>query len=118
MTPDTPVPFDIKKVWYELDTENRETQAVKGDSDTRAILDIGDSQSLRSATFQQYGASSRPPHKGPFFDVYGSMPDRLRLGLVDPRLQFFLRPPVALDGQDPLEAVVSEWLGEIGLSRS
>ncbi len=111
VTPDTPVPFDIKEVWFELDTENRETQKTKGDSSTRAILESGDAQSLRSATFQQYGASSIPPHKGPLFNVYGSMPDRLRLGLLDPRLQFFLRPPVSLDGQDPLEGVVREWLG-------
>jgi DNA helicase HerA-like ATPase len=39
------------------------------------------------------------------------MPDLLRLGLVDPRLQFFQEPLGDPEGEDPLVKVMQEWLG-------
>lgn len=111
ITSDTPIPFDIRQVWYQLDFENRETRTNKNDPTTACVTDVGDATALRSATFQPYNPASQAPHKSPLYDTYGLMPALFRLGLLDPRLSCFLVPPGELTGVDPLVAVVQEWLG-------
>lgn len=111
VTSDTPIPFDIRPIWHQLDRENRETRAVAADPATARETDPGDAATLRSASFDPYGAGGAPPHKGPMYGVYGTSPDLLRLGLLDPRLRFFQEPQGEADGPDPLVGVMQEWLG-------
>lgn len=111
VTADTPIPFDIRPVWHQVDSENRETRMVKGDPNTVCRTHPGDPATLRSATYDNYGPGGQAPHKGPFFDVYGTTPELLRLGLLDPRLKFFQEPRADPHGQDPLVGVMQEWLG-------
>lgn len=113
VTADTPVPFDIRSVWLTLDSENRETRMNKGDPSTACREVDGDAAALRSAQYQAYNPGGQAPHKGPLYDVYGSAPSLLRLGLLDPRLRFFQEPLGEADGADPLAVVVQEWLGEL-----
>lgn len=111
VTADTPVPFDIRPVWLQLDAENRETRMNKGDPATACTIDPGDAETLRPATFQPYNPAGQAPHQSPFFGTYGTMPDLLRLGLLDPRLLFFQEPAANTEGPDPLVAVMQDWLG-------
>lgn len=111
ITADTPVPFDIRPIWHQMDSENRETRTTKGDPTTARLLDSGDAATLKSATYEPYGPGGQPPQKGPLYDVYGTTPDLLRLGLLDPRLHFFQEPQGDPHGQDPLVTVMQEWLG-------
>lgn len=111
VTADTPVPFEIRAVWHQLDRENRETRTVKGDPSTACQTDAGDAATLRSAQFQPYGAGGQAPHKSPTYDVYGTTPDLLRLGLLDPQLRFFQQAAGSPEGPDPLVEVMQEWLG-------
>ncbi|WP_212719526.1 ATP-binding protein [Blastococcus sp. CCUG 61487] len=112
VTADTPVPFDIRPIWHTLDAENRETCAKKGDPTTRCQTDLGDPAALRPAQFKPYGPGGQPPHQGPRYGVYGTTPDLLRLGLLDPRLRFFQEPGPDPEGDDPLDGVMHEWLGD------
>lgn len=111
VTADTPVPFDIRKVWYKLDYENRETRLSKNDASTVCVTDGGDAQQLRSPKFKPYGPAGQPPHQGPVYGYYGVTPDLLRLGLLNPQLQFFQEPKGTPEGPDPLVEVLQEWLG-------
>lgn len=111
VTADTPVPFDIRPIWHELDSENRETRTNAGDPATVCQTDPGDASTLHPAQFQPYGPAGQPPHKGPMYAVHGTGPDLLRLGLLDPQLRFFQEPTGDLHGSDPLVQVVQEWLG-------
>ena len=111
ITGDTPVPFDIRPIWYELAYANRETRENKADAKTVCETDKGDAQSLRPPQFQPYKPGSAKPDKGPLFEVYGNMPDLLRLGLLDPRLRFLQEPKAEAYENDPLIAVMQEWLG-------
>lgn len=112
VTEDTPVPFDLKKVWYILDRESRTTLFDKADPGTEALLQEGDASTLVSASFEQYGPGATPPHQAGTFAAYGSAPELLRLGLKDPRLQFLLEPGAEPDGdRDPLHEAMLEWLG-------
>lgn len=112
VTADTPVPFDINKVWYDLDFENRETRGNKADPSTVEVEASGDAATLTPAVFTPYNPGGAAPSKGPSFDNHGSVPELLRLGLQDPRLQFFLEPagdPEAT--HDPLVTTMQEWIG-------
>ena len=111
VTADTPVPFDIRIVWHQLDMENNETREKSSEPSTVCLLDGGDPRALRPATFQPYGPGGQPPHKGPFHGTYGTTPELLRLGLLDPQLQFFQKPEGDPEADDPLVDVMHDWLG-------
>ncbi len=111
ITSDTPVPFDLRAVWYDLECENHATYEVKSDESTVAITDRGDATSLRPPQFRPYGPGATPPHQGPLFGAYGTTPNQLRLGLLDPRLRFLHRSSASPEGPDPLIGAVQEWLG-------
>jgi hypothetical protein len=111
VTADTPVPFDIRPVWLQLDAENRETRTNKGDPTTACLTDPGNADALRPAQFRPYNPGGQAPHQAPTYGVYGATPSLLRLGLLEPQLQFFQKPLGDLQGPDPLVEVVQEWLG-------
>lgn len=111
VTADTPIPFDIRPIWHRIDSENRETRREKGDPATACLTDPGDPAALRSAQFENYGSGANPPHRSPLYGAYGTTPDLLRLGLLDPRLRFFQEPPANPEESDPLVPVMQEWLG-------
>ncbi len=111
VTSDTPVPFDIRSVWYRLDEENSETLDKKGDPNSVCRIEVGDASQLRSSVYKPYAAGGKPPHKGPYHGAYGTMPSLLRLGLLDPQLRFFQEPGGDPCGDDPLIEVMQEWLG-------
>ncbi len=111
VTADTPIPFDIRPIWHQLDRENRETRETKAAPDSACLIEGGSAAELKSAWFQPYGPGGTPPHKGPMHGIYGTSPDLLRLGLLDPRLRFFQAPQGDLAGPDPLVGVMQDWLG-------
>lgn len=111
ITGDTPVPFDINKVWYQLDFTNGETRTVKGDPATACVEDVGDAATLTPARFTPYAPAGGSPSKAPEHGAFGTVPERLRLGLVDVRMQFLLEPKGTIQGPDPLEPTMQDWLG-------
>jgi hypothetical protein len=111
VTADTPVPFDIRPIWYRLDWENRETRMSKGDPATHCETHPGNAATLQSANFQPYNPAGQAPHQSPTYGVYGSTPDLLRLGLLNPQLTFFQEPMGTSAGPDPLVGVIQDWLG-------
>jgi hypothetical protein len=111
VTADTPIPFDIRAVWHRLDAENRETRSNKGDPTTVCQTNPGDPAILQPAEFLPYNPGGAAPHKAPLYGVYGTMPDLLRLGLLNPQLSFFQEPRGTAEGPDPLVGVIQDWLG-------
>lgn len=83
----------------------------KGDPTTACQEDPGDPATLRPATFAPYNPAGQAPHKAPSFGTYGTMPDVLRLGLLDPRLRFLLEPAADFTAGELLAPVMQEWLG-------
>jgi hypothetical protein len=112
VTADTPVPFDIRPIWHKLDYENRETRLNKADPGTVCETHAGDAAALRQTQFTPYNPGAQAPHQGPLYGAYGTSPDLLRLGLLDPQLRFFQEPAGDPHGIDPLVKVMQEWLGE------
>jgi hypothetical protein len=111
VTADTPVPFDIRKVWMLLDSENRETRMNKQDPDTVCIDVPGNAEALTPNKYLPHGPGGKAPMQNPLFGVHGSTPELLRLGLLDPRLAFLLEPAGTPEGPDPLVEAVESWIG-------
>jgi len=112
VTADTPVPFDIREVWHRFDWENSETRDKAGDPETVCLEDAGNAQELRRARFTPYAPAGGSPHKGPAYENYGRVPEILRLALANPDFAFFQEPAADATGDDPLEVVMGEWLGD------
>lgn len=111
VTADTPVPFDLRPIWHQLDWENNETRMAAKDPKTHCEEEHGDEQTLVPARFTAYGPGGAAPFKGPMHGTHGSIPELLRLGLLDPRLAFFQEPQGDPDESDPLVDVMAAWVG-------
>jgi hypothetical protein len=108
-TADTPVPYDLRNVWYQLDFANRETIASKPNGEVRLLAE-GNAEELIPATFEPYGPGGAAPFKGNTYGHYSPAAERLQNRLNDPRFQFFLRTPRTDEG-DPLLEDVRNWVG-------
>jgi DNA helicase HerA-like ATPase len=111
VTSDTPVPFELRPIWHRLDYENNETRMEPKQPDTVCEEEPGDAAGLVPARFVPYGQGGAAPFKGPMHGSHGSLPELLRLGLLDPRLRFFQEPVADTAGPDPLIDVMAAWLG-------
>lgn len=108
---DTPVPFDLNSVWFQLDSDNNATYSQAQGKGDAQIEEMGDASSLKPTRFKPYAMGSSAPFKGPMFGLYGTAPDRLRLRLRDPRFRFLMEPRGSVEGPDPLPSVLVDWLG-------
>ena len=111
ITADTPIPFDIREVWYRLDSDNRATYEKTQGGGQVKMSEEGNAASLTPTKFEPYAPGNAAPFRGPLHGSYATTPDRMRLRLADRRFRFFLEPTGSAEGPDPLLAVVSEWLG-------
>ena len=116
MTSDTPVPFSLKKLWFELlEPEIKTWEDVARIQP--AILDAGDAESMRPLKYKPHGLGST----GPFINQVGVLGirrplDQLRSRLLDKKYDFLLHPgdwEPDLEGNvtKDLDALLKEWLG-------
>ncbi len=113
ITADTPVPFDIREVWHQLDYVNKETRDQKSDPSTAKVEEAGDPQALKPTRFTPYKPAGGKPDKGPEYEHHGRIPELLRLALKNPDFSFLTEPEAdPKGGEDPLRVAILEWLGE------
>jgi uncharacterized protein DUF87/helicase HerA-like protein len=108
---DSPVPFDLREVWYRLEYENNATYNVKKDLNSVCETDPGDAATLKPPAFEAHAQGSAAPYQGEYFGKHGRIPELLRLGLLDSRLDFFEGRLPADQSADPLVDSVREWIG-------
>ncbi|MBO1769903.1 ATP-binding protein [Agrococcus sp. TF02-05] len=111
VTADSPIPFNLRKVWHRLDAENNEVRESKPDPSSALVINAGDADALVPTEFEPYGPGGAAPFKSPTHGVYGAVPELLRLGLLDPRRSFLQEPVGEPTGSDPLVQEVANWLG-------
>jgi hypothetical protein len=112
ITADTPIPFNLHQVWFTLDYDNNATYHGQGGSGGACVEEQGDPAKLKPTRFQVHGLGNQAPFKGPLSGVYGTVPDRLRVRMSDPRYRFFQEPVGDPAGSDPLVQVIQQWLGD------
>jgi DNA helicase HerA-like ATPase len=110
ITPDSPVPFDIRELWYRLDREERVTW--KDTARTKeALIQEGNPTELRPAAFEPHGAGSALPHKNMPNPPMGAYVNKIITRLRDKRFSFLLSPGNLDDGKADLHHLISNWIG-------
>jgi len=109
ITVDTPIPYDLREVWYELDFLNRAVAIGSKTSGNYAVIDPGNAKSLTPAAFQPYAPGG--PFQNTYYGHYSPLPDRMVVRLKDPRFSFLSRTFPEPTESDPLPECLSQWLG-------
>jgi hypothetical protein len=111
ITVDSPVPFDICQLWYDLDFDDRATFRTKDfNKGEEEVIDKGDSKSLKPAVFKPAAPGAAAPFKGPSMGMMQGYLSRLYARLRDKRFEFMCYPGdydgVKLDLND----LAADWL--------
>jgi hypothetical protein len=91
ITVDSPLPFDVKKLWYHFDRLERVTYKDMTRTGEELVAD-GDAATLKSAQFKPAGAGSSAPFKPQPQPVMASYTNKILQRLRDRRYDFLLNP--------------------------
>lgn len=109
ITVDSPIPFDIRQLWYHFDRLERATYNEMART-TEALISEGDAQKLQIAKFKSAGAGSSPPFKAQPPPIMGSYVNKILNRLRDRRFDFLLRSG-SYNGRDKdLDDLIAAWL--------
>ena len=121
LTADSPVPFSIKRLWYELDRFERITFRTTGNQQTAQEAhppdEVGDASQLRSDRYPAASPYNQAPYKNQRKRNIERHLDLMRSRLKDSRFSFLFSPGGGyepdLDGkvQSDLDALVQDWVG-------
>lgn len=116
MTADSPVPFSLKKLWFELLEPEIKTWADQQRT-TPALDEAGDAQTLKAPRYKPHGAGA----VAPFINQIGVLGirrplDQMRSRLLDRQYDFLLHPGAwepDLEGKatKDLPELLQAWLG-------
>lgn len=119
ITADSPIPFSIKQLWFELDDAERQTYREKNNpSGSLALESDGDAEKLISNKYTPAGLGSSPPYlnnatkKG----ILGFL-DGMRARLQDARYAFLFQPneytpDIEGNVQSDLDSLFFNWFGK------
>jgi len=117
VTADTPVPFSIKQLWFELDDFERQTyrERAKPETITNKIV-IGDTERLISNEYEPASAGGGAPFLNNQAKGILSFLDTVRTKLKDSRYRFSFEPgdfTPDLSGKvkEDLSSLLFDWLG-------
>jgi len=109
ITADSPIPFDIRQLWHDLNREvnatYKEAQQDKQTKDTEELIDAGNPKELRPAQFQAYGMGAVAPYKSKTQEMY-TYEKKIYSRLKDSRFDYMFDPGEFYDtaGKDDIEA--------------
>jgi hypothetical protein len=120
LTADSPVPFSIKKLWYDLDKFERMTfpvAAPQTDANAYAAEQVGDAALLRSDRYPAASPYNQAPYKNQKKRNLERHLDLMRSRLKDARFSFLFSPGGGyepnLNGEveNDLNTLVRDWVG-------
>lgn len=107
---DTPLPFDLRDVWFQMEHDNRATYQTR-DFQTPCIKEAGNKNELIPPEYDPPNPGNAAPFKGPMRGMLGALPDRMAMRMRDPRLRFFFDFESLNGEQDTLASILRTWLG-------
>ena len=115
ITADSPIPFSINQLWFDLDNFERMT-LISDRINATALTSHGDPATLRANQYPIAGLGSSPPFLNPKAKGILGFLDGMRSRLLDQRYNFLFRPigySPALDGTtiNDLPQLFSTWFG-------
>lgn len=117
ITADTPIPFSIKKLWFELDDFERQTYNERAKPETKTELRIrGDAEALISNEYQPAGIGSSSPFLNNAAKGMLNFLDSMRVRIRDSRYSFLFEPgefTPDLSGKTTkdIDILLNHWLG-------
>jgi len=120
ITADSPIPFSLRKLWFDLDDFERETFKAtnpQNEENRTSLVNPGDPEQLTSNQYEPATSYNTPPYQNQRARRIGRQLDLLRNRLQDSRYNFLLNPGDGLgpdlDGriQKDLDVVLQDWLG-------
>jgi uncharacterized protein len=120
ITADSPIPFSIKQLWWDLDRFERMTFSAsnnQSDENLNPTDDDGDAETLRPCRFPTASSYNQAPYKNSKKRNIERQLDLLRSRLRDSRFEFLFSPG---DGYEPdldgvvttdLDSLVRSWVG-------
>lgn len=122
ITADTPIPFSIKKVWFDLDDFERRTYKTNSflDTDLDKITD-GDVDKLVSSKYKPASMGSVAPFVNRYAKGLLKFLDSLKIKLLDKRYSFLFAPDdytPDIDGKvtRDIDELLFSWIGIKGVS--
>lgn len=114
ITADSPIPFSIKQVWFELDDFERKT--YRKDKITECLQERGDAQTLKSSKYEEVGLGSSEPFLNNAKKGIISFLDRMKMKIRDSRYKFLfecgdLEPDITGKIKGDLNTLIYEWVG-------
>lgn len=119
ITADSPIPFSLKRLWYELDDFERQTFSHNSNqtSETVLLVQAGDGETLTSSEYQPASPYNTSPYRNKARRNISRQLDLLKSRLTDTRLQFMFNPgggysPTPQGATDvDIDALVAGWVG-------
>ena len=121
LTADSPVPFSVKQLWYELDKFERQTFSTSGNQqkaeDANKPNEVGDAVQLKPDRYPVASPYNQAPYKNNRKRNIERHLDLMRSRLKDARFSFLFAPgggyePDLKGGvQSDLDSLVRDWVG-------
>jgi hypothetical protein len=117
ITADSPIPFSLKKLWFDLDDYERQTFRNAEKTEPCEKLTTGNPENLIPNLYPAPSAGTRPPFAHPRQRNIGKQLELLRSRLQDSRYGFLFNPGTdltpTLNGAttEDLSALVKAWVG-------
>ncbi len=120
VTADSPLPFSIRRLWFELQNDERMTFEERNKQDEDTVYppeDPGDMTKLRPPIYPAPTSYNTPPYRNQNARGIGKQLDLLRMKLLDTSYAFMFDPDDPLhpdpDGKikADLPSVLAEWVG-------
>lgn len=116
ITADSPIPFNIRKIWYDINREINATyqiaDASKQTSENECLVREGIPEKLEPAEFEPYAMSNQSPYRSRKQEMY-SYEKKLLARLKDSRYDFMFYPGEYKDENSPkdLHNLLLDWIG-------
>ena len=113
---DSPIPFSLKQLWFELDDFERQTYTVNNDPTTLALKQAGNADTLTPNQYTSAGVGNTPPFLNKAAKYLLPFLDSIRTKLQDRRFDFLFQPgdyTPDLSGKVPkdLSELLLSWIG-------
>jgi DNA helicase HerA-like ATPase len=114
VTADSPIPFDLRKIWYEFNRDLNATYSVsKEDEQTRdkeMLVSEGNPQELIPAKFTPYAISIQAPYKSKHQTMY-AYEKKIHSRLKDTRFDFMFKPGDYSDStKSDMDKLLRDWI--------
>lgn len=116
ITADSPIPFNLRQLWYDFNREVNATYSVAKESDqkssTEELLNEGNPEKLEPANFKDYDRGNAAPFKSKRQTMY-TYEKKIHSRLLDNRYDFMFNPGDYRDasGINDLDDILQSWIG-------